>query len=510
VLILMEQIPEPKSATEGSIGLAYMIVLAAAALLYVITCAPAILWQDSALYVYRIWHSDIQGNLGLALSHPLYIMFGIAAKQIPVGDLAWRINLISALFGAVTIANLFLLLRLWLGRNVPAVIGAITLAVSWTFWQQAAIAEIYTLYTAQMLGEIIVLLLYLRTKRIGYLYLLGFFNGLAIANHMWGVFGFICYTVFLIFLLLRRQIKLKHFAPIVLLWIIGAAPYEYLIIKNIVLTSDVRATLLSAAFGTLWKGQVLNASISMKFVWENIIFILLNFPTPNGLLFFLGLWVLAKKAPSRSFRNIIFVLLLLYFVFAFRYKVPDRYTFFLPFYCLAAVLIGLGADMFLRKYNRKALVFIVLAFALLPIPAHFVTPAIGRKMYKPLGQRRQRPYRDEYKYFLQPWKTSYRGAERFATEALERVEQNAIIYADITTAYALLYIQQVKGKREDVKIVSDYDSSENAPVFNENTVAGLLEDSNLYVVSPERGYCPGFLLKRYEFEQVGVLWKKVD
>ncbi|MEE9371238.1 MAG: DUF2723 domain-containing protein [Sedimentisphaerales bacterium] len=493
-----------------SIALWYLIVLAGAGLLYVFTCAPGVLWQDSGLYVYRIWHNDIQGNLGLALSHPLYIMIGIGVRHIPFGELALRVNLISVVCGAVAVANLFLLLRLWLGKNLPAIVAAITFAVSWTFWQHAVIAEVYTLCVALLSTELIMLLQYVRTKRVGYLYLLGFFNGLAIANHMWGVMALVCYLVFLAALLVQKQVGLRHIGIIIALWVIGAVPYEYLIIKNIIQTGDFTATLASAVFGTKWQGHVLNVSISMKIVLENIIFILLNFPTPNLVFFFVGLWALRKTAPSQSFANITLALLLLYFVFAFRYTVPDRCVFFLPFYYFAAVLIGLGADVILSRYDRKALVFVVLAFALLPIPTYCVTPAVARKMYKPLGQRRQRPYRDEYIYFLQPWKTGYRGAERFADEALDMVEKNALIYADSTTVHALLYVQQVNGKRQDVKIVSGHDSSKNAPVLNEDTVAGLMGDSVLYVVSPLRGYCPRFLLERYEFKQAGVLWKVVD
>ena len=239
-------------------------------------------------------------------------------------------------------------------------------------------------------------------------------------------------------------------------------------------------------------------------------FILLNFPTPNLLLFFVGLWTLRKTAPSRSFANIIIAMLILHFVFAFRYTVPDRYAFFLPFYCLAAVLVGLGADVFLRRFNRKALVFIVLAFALLPAATYYFTPDIARKAYKPLGQRRQRPYRDEYKYFLQPWKTGYRGAERFANEALDTVEENAVIYADPTTVHVLLYAQQAKGRRNDVKIVSRYYTSKNTPAFNENTIEQLMENSSVYVVSPIPGYCPQFILDQYKFEQAGIIWKVVE
>lgn len=488
----------------------YFVVLAGGLGLYGLTSAPAVLWQDSGLFVYRILHNDIEGKLGLATAHPLYVMIGIAVKHVPLGDMARRVNLISAVFGAVAIANLFLLLRLWLVRILPALIGALTLAVSWTFWQHASIAEVCTLYAAQMLGELIVLLQYIRTKRVGYLYLLGLFNGLAIANHMWGSLAFICYLVFLIALLTKKQITWKHSGIIAGLWIIGAAPYEYLVIRHLIQTGDMAGTVASALFGTGWQGQVLNTSLSTKIVLENIIFILLNFPTPNFLLLFAGLWALRKTAPSRGFAAVILAMSALYLIFAFRYTVPDRYSFFLPFYCFAAIFIALGADSILKRYCHRNLLFLAFAFALLPIAVYCVTPALGRKFYKPLAQRRQRPYRDEYKYFLQPWKTGYRGAEKFAEEALETVERDAVIWAYTTDVHALLYVQENRGKRSDVRIVSVYDMGENAPLFSEDTIEQLLKTSAVYVTSSEEGYCPEYLLQRYEFEKSGLLWKVID
>jgi hypothetical protein len=260
----------------------------------------------------------------------------------------------------------------------------------------------------------------------------------------------------------------------------------------------------------MWQNRVLNTYVPLKMALENVAFVLLNFPTPNFVLLFVGLWALHKKAPSRSFANIVAAMLILFFLFAFRYQVADRYVFFLPFYCLGAVLVGLGADIVLERYSRKSLVLLVLAFALLPVPVYAVTPALARRVYKPLGQRRQRPYRDEYKYFLQPWKAGYRGAERFAREALDAVEENATIYAYTTEAHALLYVQQVEGKRQDVGIVSSFNSSTNGPVLNEQTAPALVRSSGLYVVSPVKGYCPAFLLERYEFVRQGLLWKVVE
>jgi hypothetical protein len=499
-----------KEIMSSRITLWYLAVLVGAGALYVFTCAPAILWQDSGLFVYRIWHNDLEGNLGLALAHPLYIMVVILVKQIPFGDFAYRVNLISAVFGAVAAANLFLLLRLWLGRSVGALIGAITLAVSWNFWQHAVLAETYVPFAAQMFTELIVLLQYVRTKRIGYLYLLGLFNGLTIANHMWGVFGFTCYTVYLFILLVRRHISFKNLGIVIGLWVIGALPYEYLIIKNIILTGDIQGTLASTFFGNIWQQHVLNTFMSSTIILENILFITLNFPTPNILLLFFGLWALRKQFFSSSFTSIVFALLVLNFVFAFRYIVFDRYVFFLPFYCLASVFIGFGADLFLSRYNSKALTVLLVVFALMPAVVHFVTPEVARRYYPALGQLRQRPYRDEYDYFLKPWKRGYRGAERFANEALGTADENSIIYAYPTDAHALLYVQEVKGKRKDIKIVSDYDNSSGAPEFSTETIADLMNSSTVYAVSPFKHFCPDFLLEGYDFVKEGHLYRVIE
>ena len=453
----------------------YFVVLLAAAVLYIATCAPGPLWQDSGMYQYRIWHNDIEGKLGLALSHPLYHIIGIGVKYIPLGEFAYRVNLISAIAAAFTIANLFLLLRLWLGKNLPAVLAAITLALSWTIWQFASIAEVYTLYSALLFAELIMLLQYIKTKRVGFLYLLALFNGLAIANHMWGIIPFTCYVVFVAVLLVQKQIRLRNLAVFVGLWVIGAAPYEYLIIKNIIQTGDFTATLASAFFGKSWCGAVLNTRLSAKLVGENLIFMAYNFPTPSMAYFSLQVFTASRKFHQAAVSQIFFWrLLILFFVFAFRYTVPDRYAFFIPFYCLVSVLIGVGFNSLVTQPNRKILCRIVFILALLPIPTYIIAPVIAQKMQFNLSTKREIPYRNEYIWFLRPWQTGYHGPEKFANEALDAVEDKAIIYADGTTVYPLLYIQEIKGKRRDVTIVSEHGSVNNLKEYNEDVIGKVL------------------------------------
>ncbi|GAI78389.1 unnamed protein product, partial [marine sediment metagenome] len=52
-----------KALTSNNLKASYIAVLLAAAVLYIATCAPGPLWQDSGMYQYRIWHNDIEGKL---------------------------------------------------------------------------------------------------------------------------------------------------------------------------------------------------------------------------------------------------------------------------------------------------------------------------------------------------------------------------------------------------------------------------------------------------------------
>ena len=477
----------------------YIAVLLIAAGLYIATCAPGALWQDSGMYQYRIRHNDIEGNLGLALSHPLYHIIGIGVKHIRLGEFAYRINLISAVAAAFTIANLFLLLRIWLGRILPAVIAAATLALSHTFWRHAVIAETYTLYTALLLTELLMLLQYFKTKRMVFLYLLGLFNGLAIANHMFAVIALVCYLVFLIVLLARRQIRLGQFGIIVLLWIIGAAPYGYLVGKNIIQSGSFTATVASAFFGKSWQGNVLNVSLSAGLIKENLIFFAYNFPTPNVIFFFAGLYGLTKVPRGHGFAKVLPALLILFFVFAFRYTVPDRYAFFIPFYCLASALIGVGVNLLIAQYNSKILCLVILILSLLPIPTYIVAPTIAQKQRFNLSTRVDVPRRNDYVWFLQPWKAGYSGAEKFAEEVFEKLGPDAVVYADNTMVYPLLYMQEVKGKGVDIKIISEYSSGEGLPLLSGKSIEQWLSEGDVYAVSPIAGH-----------RGSGVVWKITD
>ncbi|MBN2589542.1 MAG: DUF2723 domain-containing protein [Sedimentisphaerales bacterium] len=494
----------------------YILVLFAAAALYILTCAPGVLWQDSGLIQYRVLHNDIEGKLGLALSHPLYYLIVIPFKYIKIDAFAYRINCANAIISAFAIANFFLLLRLWLGENYPALLGAATLALSHTFWLHSTMPETYGLVIALLLLELVMLLQYARTSKKKYLYLLAFINGLSIANHMMASIALTCYFVFVITLVVKKQLKVRHIFVMALLWMIGAIPYEYLIVKNIIATHDIAGTFASAMFGNKWESAVLNTSITLPLMKDNFLYLILNFPTPNILFIFVGVWYIYKVSPQKWFATIIITLTVLYYIFAFRYTVPDRYAFFIPFYCMLSIFIGIGVFSYLLESNGSHTVLFVI-FCLVVVPVYIKAPEIAEGLDFKVGSGRRIPFRNDAEYFLHPWKMDVKDrmnsndAEQFALQALISVESPAIIYADSTTAPPLLLVQELFNfsRKDDIKIISSIGTTEGAPQFNEHTIDELFSKRNIYVVSNIKGYCPDFLLdrERYKFKSERVLWK---
>ncbi len=77
--------------------------------------------------------------------YPLYIFVSHLFSYLPLGTLAWRMNLLSALAGVLTSVCTFASARR-LGSGVPQSIGiALALSTGLAFWNKSLAAEVYTL-----------------------------------------------------------------------------------------------------------------------------------------------------------------------------------------------------------------------------------------------------------------------------------------------------------------------------------------------------------------------------
>jgi hypothetical protein len=476
----------------------YAAAFAAALALYLASMAPGVLWQDSGMAQVRTLRRDLYGGLGLALSHPLYYVFTIASQSLPIAESAPKTNLVSAFFGAVTVANLFLFLYLLTGRSRGAIVGSVSLAVAHTFWQHCALAEVYTVTTALLTGELLCLLQYCRTGRFGWLVLMFLCNGLGVSNHMMAVLSLACYTGFVLWLLGTRKLRARLLPLLALAWAAGASIYLVMIGGELWRGAGLNATIRSALFGMTFARNVLNVFPGRRELLNSVLYLGMDFPTPAALLLVPGVLALRERG-HRPLRVAIAALLAAHLVWAVRYDVADQYTFFIPSLVLIAVVIGLGADRFLQGRSRRWTGCLAL-LAALPAVVYIPLPEIARALHVNLGLSREVPYRDEYSYFLHPWKTGYRGAQQFAEEVRDRLPDGSTLFADSTTVQPIHYLQLTGRWRREVRVWPAADQPDMAiPGDLERRLASELAAGRVYVVSAKPGYCPPWLLDGYGF-----------
>ncbi|HEU5097406.1 MAG TPA: DUF2723 domain-containing protein, partial [Roseiflexaceae bacterium] len=117
--------------------------------LYVRTAAPSVLSGDSAEF-----------QLAAALlgvphptTYPLYVLLGnLATRLLPLGDLAWRVTIVSSVCAALAVALFFLLARRVSASAPAAVVGALALGLAPGLWNVATLAEVYALLAALLVG----------------------------------------------------------------------------------------------------------------------------------------------------------------------------------------------------------------------------------------------------------------------------------------------------------------------------------------------------------------------
>ncbi len=154
-----------------------------ALLLYASTLAPTILPGDGGEFQFVPYLLGIAHPTG----YPLYCLLGWAwSHLLPLGDVAWRMNLFSAFWAALAVALLYPTARALLRQALPhlsprgnrllAALAAAIFAVTPTLWSQAVIAEVYGLH-----AFFVVLLFYLALHR--QLLPLALSFGLALTHH---------------------------------------------------------------------------------------------------------------------------------------------------------------------------------------------------------------------------------------------------------------------------------------------------------------------------------------
>ena len=134
--------------------------------------------------------------------YPLYTLLGKLFLMIPLpGGLswaAWRMNFMSAFFGALTTLVVYFFILRISKRGWLSFFAALAVGFGQTFWSQAVVAEVYSLNTFFMMLQLYLLHVRATTQSKNSLIWLGLILGLSLSHHPSIAIFFplyICYSV---------------------------------------------------------------------------------------------------------------------------------------------------------------------------------------------------------------------------------------------------------------------------------------------------------------------------
>jgi hypothetical protein len=426
------------------------LLFTAALAFYLMTLAPTVLWGDDAML--QRWAAEgylARGGTG----HWVWLEAAKSAIRLPVGDVAYRVNLVSAVAAALTVVALFGAGRA-LGLTVTGALGAaVSLAVAHTFWTHAVRAEVYTVYTALMALQLWLWFLW-RPARSWPLFVAALLFGVTLLGHQMAALllpalAYLCWRQ-------RRWLTWRRWLGVGLAAVAGALPFLWVVrvqgrTDDLVLALRLYFTDAGADISGLMFDFGLEALPRDAALWVG--FLGLQFA---GLALLLGLYSLARirtwiGEPRWQ------TLLIVYgasVAFAFSYRVNDQFVFYLPSYVAAALFVGLGLDLALQRWRglatRPGRWALLAALVVMPIVTYFALALVlSQTGINPLGVRAL-PGRDPNWFFLWPAKQSDYGARAYARAVLEELPDGSLLIADHTPFEPLKYLQDVEGVRPDV------------------------------------------------------------
>lgn len=480
-------------ATYGVAGLAFALPF----LVYLWTLAPTIYNLDSA----ELTTAAATGGIIRATGYPLYLILGRLWSHLPVGDVGYRMNLLSAICGAGT---LLLAERILfrLGAKGWARLGAIgLLGTAPYFWALSLIAEVYTLHTVLMAGLIFALLRWRDNPTPGRLAVAVFIAAASLGNHMATVLLVPGCVMFVLLVGKGNVLRPRSFIPALIALLLGLSLYLYLPwqyehkpVFNYAGTYDASGQFnpinLQSATGLWWlvSGRAFAGQMG-GYTLAELGHELLHFGEQLWQSFFglgIGPALLGFLILFRRDKNSALMLTLMFaanVLFYASYRVIDKDTMFLPAYLVWAIWLGLGYQKLLdwlaqpstnNRRSRQVVWLLQTAMASIVLLA----------LLWNWGQVNQ----------SSDWSTRQRGEN-----ILAQVEADAIVLGWWDTVPAIQYLQLVEGQRPDVLAINRF-------LINGDDMLQLIREEAsqrpVYINNP-----PADLLQTMRIEPVGVLYR---
>jgi hypothetical protein len=439
-----------------------------ALVLYLMTLAPTVLYyklpflRDSAVLQAKIAVLGIPDYTG----YPTYVMLGKLFTFLPVGDVAYRVNLASAVYAALAVVVVYIVGVQLTGRAVAAAAGAIAFAVSRLFWSQAIVAEVYTLNALFVALILFVLFLWRERRRDRYLLLAAFLMGLSLTHHLTSGLLLPAGLVFVFMVERRKLLDRKLVLKGVGLFLLGLLPYAYLPIRASMdylpegwiwgqpLIREYPPNTLYGFYnlvsGGLWKERMWAFGLEeLPGRFSMYLYYLYGeagqFSVPLVLVALGGFFYLIYR--DRVAAALLGILYFGWLFYALEYDIEDIYYYFIPTYLVLCLWMAVGFDALLKVAETPTMRLPSLARTILsvaPSVVVLVLPLVG------VGETYREVDRSQ----------DYRGREIIEAVA-EDVKPNATI---LHHRSPLDYMILVEGRRRDVTLIPYLEDPEPPPV----------------------------------------------
>jgi hypothetical protein len=301
---------------------------------------------------------------GLGIPHssgyPLYALIGKIFCLIPVGSIGFRMNLMSAVLCALTVALVHDLLFRMTGSGIASFGSAAFLGFTSLFWSQAVSAEVYAFHILFVVILIRIVWAWDKNPEPDRLMLLAFVSGLSFGNHLQTIM--LAPAILFIVLFHERGAFFRPKSLLVLSVLFIAALSVYLYFP---LRTEAGASITWGDPNT-WErflghvtakthrsGYILNMSTVQYLdrAWQSTVNLLRDF----GVTLFFSCWGWVK---IRSARWRVFCLLLVVFDFTYTVFLNTVSLKITPFNISTAVvltlLMGLGIADFMNRIRNSS------------------------------------------------------------------------------------------------------------------------------------------------------------
>ncbi|MGD0955049.1 MAG: DUF2723 domain-containing protein [Methanotrichaceae archaeon] len=322
-------------------------------IVYLKRLAPSIYTGDSAdatiaSYVLGIPHPP---------GFPVYTWVGHIFTFIPVGDIAYRVNFMSAFFGALVIPIVYTIIRSLAhqshGSSVDniasrsgSLFGSISFAFSIYYWSQAEIAEVYTLNSFFIASMILLALIWAERRDTRLLYLLSLLFSLSLGINAANILFAPSFLAFL-FLVDREALLNKRtiFSMVVLFSTIGALQLIYLFVRAwqgpAYAYADIRNLDNFLYFITASEYSSVPFSVPLASgIRTYVDFLARSFSLTGMAIGIIGIALSLRRDLLKSdFLASMFVINILFFV---QFNSFDIYDKLIPSFMIFSIFIGLG------------------------------------------------------------------------------------------------------------------------------------------------------------------------